>query len=225
MDYKVTEHFISLSLNPATGRYLVPGNFFSYGIAGAMLMDLALAGKTGIKDHKLTLTKDTSPTGIVPYDRMIRKIASSGRKKTVKKWLQLFNRRSPLLRREMQKHLVAEGILRTEKKKFIWIPYKLNYLRKAELKNELITRYRDIILHDKPPADHEIMMMGLLYACKMHKIISGPGPERRQIRKKLVAINNNDALSSLTGRSVIEMQEAITFSVAGLAGMSSSPDL
>ena len=223
MDHKVTEHFISLSLNPATGRYLVPGNFLSYGITGAMLMDLALAGKTGIKDHNLILTRDSSPAGIVPYDRMIRKISAAGRKKTVKKWLQVFNRRSSLYRREMQKYLEAQGILRTEKKMFIGIPYKLNYLRKAELKNELITRYRDIILHDKPPADHEIMMMGLLFACKMHKILSGPGPERRQIRKKLVEINNNGPYSSLTDRSVTEMQKALTFSVAGLAGMSSSP--
>jgi len=127
MDPKVVEQFICLSLNPDSGRYTVLGNYLTYGITGAMLMDLALNEKIKIKDRYILEGDDRSRPGISSYDRMLEKIIDSNRSRTIKKWVQKSGRRSSWYRKEVQKYLVEKGILRQESKRFIGIPYKLHY--------------------------------------------------------------------------------------------------
>ncbi|MFO7756680.1 MAG: GPP34 family phosphoprotein [Bacteroidales bacterium] len=222
MDHKVTEHFISLALNPKSGRYLVLGNFLRYGVIGAILMDLSLANKISLEGHKIKAGNDISTTGIKPYDRIIEIISESGREKNLKKWLQKLNRRSGSYRREIQKYFVREGILREEKKKFIGIPYRLHYPARPGFRKNLISRYKEIILYNKKPEDYEIMLLGLMYACKMHKVLSGGGPERRKIRKKLVEINKENIFASDINKAIMEMQAAITASIAATAAVSAA---
>lgn len=210
----MTEHFIMLALNPESGRYMVLGNYLSYGITGALLMDLSLAGKISLGGHKIIAGNELSLTGIKPYDRIINRLSEAGGEKKLKRYLQKLSRRSALYRKEMQKYFVKKGILREERKRFIGIPYRLHYPARTDQRNMLIGRYRDIILDDKVPQDHELMMMGLMYACKMHKVMSGIGPERRKIRKKLVEINKDNIFASDINKAILEMQAAIT---AGMA--------
>ncbi len=222
MDPKVVEQFICLSLNPDSGRYTVLGNYLTYGITGAMLMDLALNEKIKIKDRYILEGDDRSRPGISSYDRMLEKIIDSNRSRTIKKWVQKSGRRSSWYRKEVQKYLVEKGILRQESKRFIGIPYKLHYPAKPGYRKTLIKRYKEIILYGKEPEEHEIMVLGLIYACKMHKVLSGIGPERRKIRKKLVELIKDNAFAKDISKTIIEMQAAITASIAATAAVSAA---
>ena len=221
MDYKVTEHFISLSLNPDSGRYLILGNYLTYGIVGAILMDLSLAGKISIEDHQVIAGKDISLTGIPAYDRMIRSISESGKLRTIKIWVRRLGNRSAWYRKEMQKYFVKKGILKEEKRRFIGIPYRL-YVAMPGFRRNIIDRYKEVILYNKQPEEHEIMVLGLMYACKMHKVISKGGPERRKIRKKIVEIIKDNAFATEINKTIMEMQAAITASIAATAAMSAA---
>jgi len=222
MDHKVTEQFISLSLNPDSGRYQVLGNYLTYGMAGAMLMDLSLAGKISLEGHTVIPGKDSSLTGITAYDRMLKAISDSSRQRSLKVWVRRLGNKSAWYRKEMQRYLVKKGVLKVEHKRFIGIPYSLHYVARPGYRKSLINRYKDIILYNKVPEDHEMMVLGLFYACKMHKVISRGGPERRKVRKKLVEIIHDNPFATDINKAIMEIQAAITASIAATAAMSAA---
>lgn len=222
MDHKVTEHFITLSLNPDSGRYLVLGNYLTYGIIGAVLMDLSLEGKITIDNQIIKAERDSKPTGISAYDRMLRTISDSSRERSVKVWVRRLGQKSPWYRKEMQKYLAEKGILKVEKKRFIGIPYRLHYPARPGARKSLVNRYKDVILYNKPGEDHETMMLGLMLACRMHRVITKGGPERRKLRKKLVEIIRNNVSETEISNTIIEIREAITSAVATTAAIASS---
>ncbi|MEE4215176.1 MAG: GPP34 family phosphoprotein [Bacteroidales bacterium] len=222
MENKVTEQFISLSLNPESGRYLVLGNYLTYGIIGALLMDLSLAGKIIIEGNKVMIARDNSMTGIPACDRMLKSISESGKERKIQVWVRRLGSRSAWYRKEMQKYFVKSGILKEEKKRFLFIPYRLHYVATPGVRKNLILRYKDIILYKKQPEEHEIMLMGLMYACRMHRILTKGGPERRKIRKRLVEIVKDNEFASGINKAIIEMQAAIAGAIAATAAMSAA---
>ncbi|HCC70419.1 MAG TPA: hypothetical protein DEQ09_04620 [Bacteroidales bacterium] len=222
MNHKVTEHFISLSLNPDSGRYVILGNYLTYGIVGAIMMDLSLAGKIKIENNIIIAVKDTGSTGIPAFDRMMKTISEAGKQKTIKKWVRKLGNRSAWYRKEMQKYLVNSGALKVERKKFIGISYTLHYPAKPGARKNLIHRYKEIILYNKQPEDYEIMMLGLMFSCKMHKVIVGGGPERRKIRKKIVEIIRDEPFATDINKAIIEMQAAISAGIAATAALSAA---
>ncbi|MDT8400386.1 MAG: GPP34 family phosphoprotein [Bacteroidales bacterium] len=222
MKHKVTEHFIILSLNPGTGRYKVLGNYLTYGIVGAMLMDLSLEERISIAEHKLLAGKDMSPTGNSASERMLKTISQSGRQRNIKTWVRRLGNKSAWYRKEMQKYFVKEGILKVENKRFIGIPYKLHYVAKPGFRKNLIIRYKDIILFKKIPDESELMVLGLMFACKMHKVLSNVGPERRKIRIRLLELTKDNPFASDINKAIIEIQAAITASIAATAAVSAA---
>jgi len=122
----------------------------------------------------------------------------------------------------MQKYFVKKGILKEEKRRFIGIPYRLHYVARPGFRRNIIDRYKEVILYNKQPEEHEIMVLGLMYACKMHKVISKGGPERRKIRKKIVEIIKDNAFATEINKTIMEMQAAITASIAATAAMSAA---
>ncbi len=222
MDSKVTEHFISLSLNPDSGRYLILGNYLTYGIVGAILMDLSLAGRIKIENHKVIADNDLSSTGIPAYDRMLRTISESVKIRNIKTWVRRLGTKAAWYRKEMQKYLIGNGILKEEKRRFIGIPYRLHFVAKLGFRKNLISRYKEVILYNKVPEDHEIMVIGLMFACKMHRIIAKGGQERRKVRKKIVEIVKDNKFAADINKAIMEIQAAITASIAATAAMSAA---
>ncbi len=222
MDHKVTEHFISLALNPESGRYMVLGNYLSYGTIGAMLMDLSLNEKINVDGNRVSPGKDTGLTGISAYDRMIKSIEGKRKERTVRKWVQVLGSRAGLYRKQVQRQLVTEGILKVENKRFIGIPYKLHRVAKPGSRVNLINRYKDIILYNKKPEEHEVMVLGLIYACRMHNVLSRGGPERRKIRKRLVEIIKDNVFAKDISKAILDIQAAITASIAATAAVSAA---
>ncbi len=221
MDKKVTENFFVLALNAETGYYRVNGNYLSYGVLGAMLMDLALAERIEL-DGKDIKTREGSFTGLAVYDKMLDTIRSSKKSRSIRYWLRKFAFKASWYRKEMQKILVDNGTLRMERKRFIGIPYSLYFPANMPATERLILRIKDIVLYNKHPEEHELMFLGLAYACRMHRSMSKDIIERKKIRKALVKYIKENPLASDINKTILEMQAAITASVSAAVIASSS---
>ncbi len=222
MSHKVTEDFICLALNPESGRYMVLGNYLTYGVVGAVLMDLSLSGKIVLEGHNIIPGRDVSLTGIPAYDRMMNNIIGSGKVRTLTKWIRKQGNKSAWYRKELQKYFVRQGILKVERKRFLGISYSLHYPARPGLRKNLINRYKEIIMYNRSPEEHEIMVLGLIFACKMHRLLSVGGPERRDMRKKLVEIIRDNKYASDINKAILETQSAITASIAASAAASAA---
>ena len=221
MNRKVTEYFFTLALNAETGYYRVSGNYLSYGVIGAMLMDLALNNRIEL-DGKSLKIKDSSISGIPAYDKMLEAISTSPKERAIRHWLRKFAFKASWYRKEMQKLLVNNGILKMERRRFIGIPYSLYFPASISDTDRLKYRLKDIVLYNKQAEEHELMFLGLAYACRMHRSMAKESHERRLIRKALVKYIKDNPLASGVSKTIIEMQVAITASVSAAVIASSS---
>ena len=222
MNTEVSRQFIILSLNPDTGRYMVLGNYLTYGIIGSMFMDMALEERITIYNSKMNAASSTEPAGLITHDRILEKLRATSKTRTVKRWLQSFGSRSAWYRKELQKHFVDNGILKEMRRRFIGIPYKLYFPAVRGERQKLIRRYKDILLFGKKPDETELMVLGLIYACRMHRILADKGPDRRKIRKAVVKQIKDNPVASEINKAIIEMQMAITASIAAASAASAA---
>ena len=213
MDKKVTEHFFQLALNAETGYYRVSGNYLSYGVIGAMLMDLALNDRIEL-DGKDIRIRQSGISGLPVYDKMLETISNSEKQRSIRFWLRKFAFKATWYRKELQKLLVNNGKLKQERKRFLAIPYSLYYPADRSETERLVFRLKDIILYNKQAEEHELMFLGLVYACRMHRSLSRESDERRKLRKALVRYIKENPVASGVSKTIMEMQAAITASIA-----------
>jgi Golgi phosphoprotein 3 len=208
-------------LNADTGYYRVSGNYLSYGVLGAMLMDLALNDKIDL-DGKFVRLKDASITGLPVYDKMLDSIRASSKSRTIKYWLRKFAFKASWYRKELQKLLVNNATLKQEQKRFIGIPYSIYFPANIPDTDRLVYRLKDILLYNKVAEEHELMFLGLAYACRMHRSMAKESQERRRIRKALVIYIKENPVASDVRKSIQEIHAAITASISAAVIASSS---
>lgn len=213
MDKKVTEDFFTLAINPKNGYYRVSGNYLTYGILGAILMDLALAGAIEL-DGKNVIVKGRHISGIPAFDKVLDLLVSSSRVRSIRAWLRRLSVKAFSYRKEMQKTLVSNGVLKRERKRFLLIPYSLYFPTDPIRVSKLTLRLKEILLYNKEPLEHEVMFLGLVFACRMHRNLANSSHERQIIRKALKKYFTDNPYASGVSQSIMEMQAAITASVS-----------
>ncbi|MEZ5001067.1 MAG: GPP34 family phosphoprotein [Bacteroidales bacterium] len=214
MNIRVSENFIILALNPRSGNYMIYGNYLNYGFLGAVLMDLALAGRIRIGDGRMSAIEEKGITGIHVHDRMYERLLKSSRPMKISYWIRRLAFNSGWYVREMRNMLVNNGVLRQERKRFLLIPYKLHYVSDLNRRKKLVLRLKEILLYNKPPDDDEGMLLGIIYASKLHKALSDESDERRKIRRALVKFMKEGHLAAGSDSVMREIQMAISSSIA-----------
>jgi hypothetical protein len=99
------------------------GKNLDLGLAGALLLELALAGRVGVTDKRLAVI-DPTPTGDALIDATLRRIAAERRRRTPKDWVTRIAKgvRPPVLDR-----LVEAGVLRRETDIILWVFRRTRY--------------------------------------------------------------------------------------------------
>jgi len=222
MNQKVSENFIILALNPKSGNYMVIGNYLNYGLLGAVMMDLALGGRISIEGKKISPDPSKGITGITVHDRMYEQFLKSPSPKKISAWIRRLSFNARWYLREMRNFLVNNGTLRKERKRFLFIPYSLHYVSDINRRMKLVLRLKEIILYSREPDEAESMLLGLIYACKLHRALSDNYEERRNIRKRLVKYMKESPVASGVNQSVMEIQAAISASIAASVAATSA---
>jgi len=222
MDQKVSENFLILALNPRSGNYMVIGNYMNYGFLGAVMMDLALGERIRIEDKKIIPDTAKGITGMPVHDRMYEQFLKSSSPRKISTWIRKLSFTAGWYHREMRKLLVNNGTIRKDQKRFLFIPYSLYFVSDSNRRKKLILRLKDIILYNRQPDEAESMLLGLVYACKLHRALSDDYEERRKIRKSLVVYMKESPVASGINQYIREIQVAISASIAASAAASSS---
>lgn len=69
------------------GEQLMAGGIRSHGLVGALLADLAAAGRLSCLDERLVVVTDKTPTGQPPLDKVLQWISVSGRDRSPQGWV------------------------------------------------------------------------------------------------------------------------------------------
>lgn len=214
MDLNTAEKFLLLAQHPVKGRFIVSDTEISYGIIGAFLLDMSIDNRIGIEDKRLILKNDKRADSPV-VSEIVTILGKSEKPRKIKYWIDKLARKSNNYKRSLQDGLERKGLIRIEHHKFLGlIPYRKCYLVESKMRDSLIRLLRECILFHKELNNENTVLLGLIEACRMHKILSSDREELKTIRKELKVIIKESPIAETVGETIKQVQIAIISSVA-----------
>lgn len=205
-----TEEIVLLALDDKTGAPLpLPVTALSYGLAGAVLADLAIAGKVDTDDKKLTVL-NAEPTGDPLLDPWLAIIAAEKISHPVAHWLSVLADRQQEIEQPALERLIARGILQRQDKKILWVIGLRRYPTvDGHERTEVRTRLGQLILGDDIPDPRDAMLISLLSGCRLtDKIFAGP--EFTSRGKRLETLAKTDLVGREVAAATTEAIDALT---------------
>lgn len=226
----IAEDLLLLLTEDGTGKPTVDSTRLTLGLAGAVLLELALVRRVDVagpgepvRAGRLVV-RDTTPTADPVLDEALRRVAAAGPKKPES----VLNGLGKGLREELYGRLVARGILRAEEGRVLGI-FPTHRWPAEDVEHEAQVRagLRDVLVVGRTPSNREVALVSLLSALDQVPTALGPVDlPRGELKRRAKAV----AAASMAGEAVRRAVDAvnaattaalITVMAAGAAGGSS----
>ena len=205
-----TEEIVLLALDDKTGAQLhLPVTALNYGLAGAVLADLAWAGKIDTDQERLTIL-DPSPTGDPLLDPWLALIAAEKNVRSVAHWLSVLADSQKEIEQPALDRLIDRGILKRQDKKILWVIGLRRYPTiDGHERTEVRTRLGQLILGDDIPDPRDAILISLLSGCRLtDKIFTSPEFSVRE--KRLETLAKMDLVGREVAAATTEAIDALT---------------
>ncbi|MFB9969810.1 GPP34 family phosphoprotein [Pseudoroseomonas cervicalis] len=162
MPLTMPEEILLLTLDDATGRPVgLPGPAAELALAGAMLMELSLAGRIDTDPDRLYRVA-AAPLGDAVLDPLLARIGATAPERPSRWWIESLMREVPKLRPAWLERLVQRGVLRREKGRVLWVLPDHRYPKEDGGTTEAVReRLRHVLLQDVIPDARDAMLVGL----------------------------------------------------------------
>ena len=160
------EEVVLLAVDQRTGNLRSAREYSTaYALVGAVFFDLALARRIDTCTEEVQVI-DTTATGNATLDRVLAHMLTRPELKTVKEWIEeIFHNRADL-EGEALDSLIAQGILRHEKSKLLWVIDVERFpLVESEPQQHVRLRLASAILSNAIPATRDIMLVSIAEPC------------------------------------------------------------
>lgn len=197
-----------LALDDKKGSFIPDSTLFTYAIAGAVVLELALEERIDLSDKRVRVT-NTSKTGDKILDTYFDMIIQSKKERKVKDWVEKIGNKASQIKKDTIDKLVESRILEKKEEKFLWVFSYNNYpTQNARPENRLRNRLYDIIVNAHRPELKEIMLLNLIESCSLGKEVFGKA-NVKMFKKKIKTINEYDNLGGSINKSIKEICDAI----------------
>jgi hypothetical protein len=210
-DPRLALELVLLGADPA-GRIAGRNPGFDYALAGAVLLDLALAEKIDVVDKRV-VPLDRQPPGDAVLDEAIGTIAASRRRRP-KDWIPRLARR---LRKRVLAQLVRDGAVRAELVHVLRIFPSVRYPATApSVVARLHRRVHEAVLGGGRPDPRTAALCSLIGPAGLDRRLF-PDVPRREIRRRLDEIAQGNWASAAVRAAVRDVQAATAAAVAAAA--------
>jgi len=169
------EEIVLLSLDDTTGAHLpLMPQAIGYGLAGAVLADLEMAGriKTATKCVEVL---NATPTGNPLLDPWLQRIAASEKCHSIAYWLLVLSDEKRDIEKAALEHLIELGILKRQDKKILWVIGLRRYPTiHNEERIEVKTRLSRLIQGEDMPTHFDATLISLLRGSYLISEVFGP---------------------------------------------------
>jgi hypothetical protein len=220
MRINLAEHLLLIA-HDDTGSRIGDRHTLDLGLGGAVLAELAIAGRVAVAGRRVEVV-DWSPTGDPVLDGALARIAAERRPR---KPADQVRRLSEGLRGTLLQRLVDRGVLCRQEDRVLWIFPRTRYpsTTGAEpvAKTDARDRLRLAIDAPGPVEPRTAALCGLVKAVRLEAAVF-PGRPRRAVRRRLAAIEKSDWASAAVRRAVIGKDPAIAAAEIGVIAVISS---
>lgn len=200
------EEITLLLLDDTQGRFVdLPLSASDVVIAGAALMDLALANRIDTDLDGLTVV-DTTPTGDDILDDALGRLVQSGAGVTVSAAVEGLAAYAEGYKEKALHRLVAHKILREENGRFLWVfPTRRYPIIDDTEQREVKARLRQILLTDEIPDPRDVVLICLIDACNLLGLMLTPD-EIKQTAARVEQLSKMDLIGQAVTRAVAEIR-------------------
>ena len=143
-----------------------------FALGGALLAELALIRKVGLKDNQRLEVLDSAPTEDDILTEALETIKATEKERKISYWIDVFTQKPEKFRKRLAKRLVQSGVVSLEDDRFQWVvPAPSLPDQNASAKYLLKTRIRDLCLASSQAEPREIALLSLAKASNMLDLI------------------------------------------------------
>ena len=208
MELNLVDKFILLALDDDKGTFAREPFALTYGLAGAILLELSFKEYISIVDKKVVL-RSHKRIGDPFLDTCLENLAKSKRNKSLSYWIQSFGNKERSLKKEILDKLIRKGILSKREEKFLWVFNNDKFPTvNSKPENALRKRLFEILeQHSKPEVD-ELMLISLIDTCKLNRFVYGK-ERAKKIKDRIKDVLKEAESSSLISDTIKEVQITI----------------
>jgi Golgi phosphoprotein 3 len=180
----------------------------AYALVGAVIFDLALARRIDSDTEEIQII-DSTPTGNTTLDQVLEHMSKRPDLKTVKAWLEeIFHRRDDLEGEALQS-LIAQGILRHEKSKLLWIIDVERFpLIDNKPQQHVKVRLAQAILSDDIPETRDIMLVSIAEPCGLLPYVLSDGTIELR-RHRIQTLCNLETISRKVMDAIVALESTL----------------
>ena len=202
MELNLVDKFLLLALDDDKGTFISEPFAMTYGLAGAILLELSLLERISIENKKVVL-KSSKRIGDSLLNTYLELITNSKKNRSLMHWVQTFGNKERAIKKEILDKLILKGVLTKREKKFLWVFNNDKFPTvNSKPENTLRKRLYEIIEHGKTPTADDLMLISLIDTCRMNRSVYG----KERAKKSKDAIKNliEDAKNSKTISATIK---------------------
>ncbi|WP_433089218.1 GOLPH3/VPS74 family protein [Dactylosporangium sp. CA-052675] len=220
----LADDFLLLALDDH-GKNLIGDLRLNYGLAGAVLLDLALAGRVDIAEDRVAV-RDATPTGDPVADEALARIAAEEKPRKADAWIQ------PLadgLRAKVLDRQIEAGVLRKEQDRVLWVFPRTRFASATGSQPAAETAVRAELtaaIDGNGDEDGEVparaaALIGLVQVSGLAEEVF-PGRAREELQGRLDAITAGNRAADAVRQTVRRIQAVIGSTVAITAATSAA---
>lgn len=195
------------------GKFVgVPDRLVRYGLAGGVLMDLALENRIDTDVDKLVLV-DSKPLEDNLLDSVLADIAASTETHGARYWIEHVVDRADDIRETAIERLVERGILKKEEGQFLWVFRARRYpVIDGTAEREVKLRIMEVLFSDKIPSPRDVVIINLAHACNLFKEILS-ARELVQAADRIDQVRKLDLIGQAMSRAISDIEMSLTLAV------------
>jgi hypothetical protein len=178
------------------------------GIAGALLFELAMAGRLGYEGNKFVLGETASADHPLLHE-VLERVRAEEKPRSAKWWVQRLPRQLKPLRVKVGQNLVERGVV-SEKRRRVLGLFSMTRFPVYDPAPELSLRerLRQVLLAERDPEARDAFIVAVIRAQRRIGTLV-PKDARKQAENRAKQITEGDLLGKAVGDSIKEIQAAI----------------
>jgi hypothetical protein len=209
----LAEELFLLALDDDEGVISAPAlDTLRYGLAAALLADLALLGKIAVEEQRISLL-DPAPLGDELLDDLLLRLAEANKPRKVKYWISALGFRK--LPKQVAQRLTARGVLREEERRYLWVvPYAVYPQQDASAKYWIKQSLRAAGLTTAKPERRAVVLLSLMKGCRLLTLVFTKD-ERKAAGKRVEELVKGEDFGAAVAQTLADIEAATTAAAAG----------
>ncbi len=214
----IAEDLLLLLTDDASGKPVVAPQSLTFALAGAVLVELALAGRVAVTDDgrwgsgTRVAVADSTPLGDPLLDDALGRIVAKGQPHGAQALLGTLGKG---LADTLRQRLAQRGILHAEEGRVFGIfPTRVWPAADARHEAQVRSALWDVVVVGRQPTDREVTLVSLLHAVdQVPKQFAADGMSARQLRERAKALSAGNLGGDAVRRAIAAANAAVMAAV------------